>query len=84
MKKNITRIYDKNKAYSRRKYILIIIAILVIQVAIYFGAFSKAEKVISVEYINYYSLGTFNSSIDVLSDLNGEYIILPETINNSY
>lgn len=82
MKKNITRIYDKNKVDSRKKYMLIILLILVLQVAVYLGAFSKAEAVIPIEYINYYSQETFDSSIQVKSDIKGEYIVLPEAINN--
>lgn len=82
MKKNITRIYDKNKVDSRKKYLLIILLILVLQVAVYFGAFSKAEAVIPIEYINYYSQETFDSSIQVKNDIKGDYILLPEAINN--
>ena len=61
---------------------LIILLILVLQVAVYFGAFSKAEAVIPIEYINYYSQETFDSSIQVKNDIKGEYIVLPEVINN--
>jgi len=82
MKKNITRIYDKKKSNNRRKYMLGIIAILILQIAIYLGAFSRAETVIQVEYVNYYTLETYLSSTDVLSDLNGDYIVLPEVIDN--
>jgi len=82
MKSRITRIYDKNKAHSRKKYILIIAAILLLQVAVYFGVFSKAERVIPIKYINYHTLEAFDSSIDVKSDTNGEYVVLPEIINN--
>lgn len=82
MKKNITRIYDKNKTGSRKKYMLIIMLILVLQVAIYFSAFSKAETVIPIEYINYYTRETYDGSIQVKNDIKGKYIILPEEINN--
>ena len=82
MKSRITRIYDKNKTHSRKKYILIIAAILLLQVAVYFGIFSKAERVIPIKYINYYTLEAFDSSIDVQTDINGDYVVLPEIINS--
>ena len=82
MKKNITRIYDKNKVHRRKKYMLFIIAALMLQIAIYFGVFSKAEQVIPIKYINYYTLEAFDSSIQVESDSEGNYIIFPEQINN--
>ena len=82
MKNNITRIYDKNKFNSRRKYVLNVLLVLVLLIAIYFAAFSKAEAVIPIEYINYYTLESFDSSIEVESDLKGNYIIFPEVVNN--
>lgn len=82
MKKNVTRIYDKRKASTRKKYLLAIVAIIMLQIALYIGVFSKAESVISIKYINYYTLEESENSIAVESDLTGKYIILPENINN--
>ena len=84
MKGKVARIYDKNKAKSRKKYLIIIVAILALQVALYVGMFSKAEGVIPVKYTNYYTLESVNEEIAVETDLSGKYIVLPSEINNRF
>jgi len=81
MGKKITRIYDKNKVMSRKKYLLLIIAILVLEVAVYLGAFSKAEVIKSIEYVEFDTQEAYTESIEVNTDETGAYIVLPSKVN---
>ena len=82
MKSKVIKKERKQKINKKNIYLVIIFFLILLELVLYLIDVSKAETAtLNVEYQDYNTSEIVESTISVESDENGNYIILPEEIN---